>query len=43
VTCKKFKLIGLTGSTGLLGQSLKKKLRKLDNYKLNCYKGDITK
>ena len=40
--CKKFKLIGLTGSTGLLGQSLKKKLRKLDNYKLNCYKGDIT-
>ena len=42
MTCKKFKLIGLTGSTGLLGQSLKKKLRKLDNYKLNCYKGDIT-
>jgi len=42
VTCKKFKLIGLTGSTGLLGQSLKKKLRKLNNYKLNCYKGDIT-
>ena len=40
--CKKFKLIGLTGSTGLLGQSLKKKLRKLNNYKLNCYKGDIT-
>ena len=42
MTCKKFKLIGLTGSTGLLGQSLKKKLRKLNNYKLNCYKGDIT-
>ena len=42
MTYKKFKLIGLTGSTGLLGQSLKKKLRKLNNYKLNCYKGDIT-
>jgi len=42
VICKKFKLIGITGSTGLLGQSLKKKLRKLNNYKLNCYKGDIT-
>ncbi len=39
---KKFKLIGLTGSTGFLGQSLKKKLKKLNNYQLNCYKRDIT-
>ena len=39
---KKKNLIGLTGSTGLLGNSLKTKIRKIKNYKLKVYRHDIT-
>lgn len=36
-------LVGLTGSTGLLGNALRKKITKDKKYKLNCFKGNITK
>tara|TARA_B110000285_G_scaffold233795_1_gene308688 strand:+ start:2498 stop:3352 length:855 start_codon:yes stop_codon:yes gene_type:complete len=38
----KKKIIGLTGSTGLLGSSLKKKIRSIKNFELKFYSHDIT-
>jgi nucleoside-diphosphate-sugar epimerase len=38
----KKKIIGLTGSTGLLGNSLKKKIRNIKNFELKVYSQDIT-
>ena len=35
-------LIGITGSTGVLGKELLKSIKK-KKYKISCFKGDVTK